>query len=120
MIRNGDAAAKNETVVLYFGQHMKVNCDRRCDKAWGMDSRPKIQLSDDEDDVVYLADHELTIAPKMSGTWEGRDTKPLSPDEFPNKWCVRQCERCNHSNPGEFTEPLELTKWDERVYNIPR
>jgi hypothetical protein len=109
---------KNEAIVPYFGQCVKVNCDRRCAKAWGISQRPYIQLSQDENDIAYLADSELPNAPIAPGTWEGWDTKPLSPDDFPNKWCVRECERCNKSVPGKFAEPLKLKKWNKRVYNF--
>jgi hypothetical protein len=112
--------AMNEAIIIYFGQTAKVVCDRKCEKAWGRSARPKVHLSDDEDDYAYLSDGELGTAPARPRSFEGNDSKPLSPDEFPNKWCVRECERCEISNPGEWDAPLEPISFEQRVYNIPR
>ncbi len=109
---------KNEIILRYMDQAMRVNCDRNCGKAWGNSQRPRVQLSDDEDDYAYLADGELGDAPANPGTSEGVDFKPLSPDDFPNKWCVRECERANHSLPGESAQPLPIKVFTERVRNI--
>lgn len=110
---------RNDAMVQYFGQPMAVACDRKCHKAWGINSRPKVQLSDNEDDYAFLADDELGDAPADPGTYEGADAKPASPDQFPNRWCVRECERCAHSAPGQFAVPLELKLFSKRQYNIP-
>jgi hypothetical protein len=111
----------NQAIVLFFGQPMKVACDRNCAKAWDRNKRPKIQLSDDdEDDFAFLADHELGEAPADPGTYEGDEAKPSTPDDFPNKWCVRECERCASSKPGQFVEPLAVKSFGERRYSIPR
>lgn len=107
-------------LIQYFGQPAKVNCDRNCAKAWGINNRPKVQLSDDPDDYEFLADHELGDAPKDPGTYEGRDAKPLSPDVFPNRWCIRECERCAMSHPEQWDLPLELPSFAERRPNIPK
>lgn len=109
----------NEAIITYFGQQAKVNCDRKCNKAWGINNRPKVQLSANEDDYAYLADGELGTAPVDPGTYEGGEAKPLSPDEFPTKWCVRECERSNMSEPGQYMLPLTIKRFDERRYNIP-
>lgn len=106
----------NEAVLLYFGERTRVKCDRQCNKAWGTSVRPSISFSDDPDDTAYLADDELGEAPINPGTYEGGIGKPLSPDEFPQKWCVRECERCSMSERGE---PLVLKKFDTRRYNQP-
>ena len=98
----------NEAIITYFGHPMKVACDRHCNKAWGINNRPRVQLSEGEDDYAYLADSELGDAPFNPGTYEGGDAKPDSPDEFPNKWCVRECERCASSAPGKWRMPLAL------------
>lgn len=110
----------NKATITYFGQKAKVACDCRCNKAWGMDNRPRIQLSDDEDDWAYLADPELGEAPIDPGTFEGWHRKPLSPDEFPNRWCVRQCERCVMSEIDRYDKPLALWNFDKRFYNLLR
>lgn len=109
-----------EAIIPFCGQTAKVICDSKCNKAWGYSSRPHEKVTGKEDDIMWYADHELGEAPKDPGSYEGTHGKPESPDEFPNKWCVRECERCEMSNPGEYNKPLELTNWDERVYNIKR
>lgn len=109
----------NETIVPYFGQPMAVACDRKCSKAWGINNRPKVQLSDDPDDYAFLADDELGEAPVDPGTTEGGVGKPLTSDEFPTKWCVRECERCARSKPGEYLQPLTLPDFGVRYHNQP-
>ena len=81
-----------QTDIIYCGRPRTVTCDSRCDKAWGINSRPSIQLSDDEEDTAYLADDELGTAPDVSPIQEGGDNKPRRPTVH-NKWCVRECER---------------------------
>lgn len=78
------------------------------------------ELSENEDDYAYLADDELGDAPEDPGTYEGDDAKPINKIGIPNKWCVRQCERCAMSHPGEWNKPLPLPDFSNRVYNIPR
>jgi hypothetical protein len=107
----------NEAMITYFDQPAKVNCDRNCGKAWGINGRPKIQLSDD-DDYAFLADDELGTAPIDPGTYEGGVAKPLAPAEFPTKWCVRECERCNMSKPGEWNQPLDVSDFSQRRFNM--
>jgi hypothetical protein len=103
-----------------MGQKARVCCDRQCGKAWGINNRPQIQLSEeDEDDTVWLSDGELGDAPSEPGTWEDGYGKPSTPDAFPNKWCVRECERSAMSEPGRFDEPVELPRLDVRLYNQP-
>lgn len=102
----------NDTVITFCGQDRRVVCDRQCCKAWGRDMRPCETLSDD--DFAYLSDHELGVAPVDPGTYEGTDTKPKSPDDFPNKWCVRQCERCTMAELGA---PVAVKTFEQRVYN---
>jgi len=111
---------KCEAVVKYCGKPMRVCCDGNCGKAWGINGRPKIQLDPaDEDDFVWLADDELGVAPLDPGTYEGGEGKPPNADYFPNKWCVRECERCGHSEIGKSGEPLEPPSFARRRYNIP-
>lgn len=108
-----------EKLITYFGQNTKVACDEKCHKAWGICNRPKIQLSDDEDDIAYLSDDELEIAPIDPETYEGGEAKPTLKTEIPNKWCVRECERCSMSKPGESHLPVKLKDWTKRGYNQP-
>jgi hypothetical protein len=82
--------------------------------------RPKEQLSDDEDDVVYLADGELGEAPANPGTYEGGYGKPKTSTAFPTKWCLRECERCAFAGvnlPADQYVPLK--DFSVRRYNQP-
>ena len=106
-----------ELIVKFFGQWAKVNCDGRCSKAWGINNRPKVHLSEDEDDYAFLADDELGDAPVDPGTYEGGQGKPRSVGEFPNKWCIRECERCNISLRGMSDQQLPVRTFDARVFN---
>lgn len=103
--------------ITYMGQPASVNCDRNCAKAWGIADRPRVMLSDDVDDYELLADEELGEAPADPGTYEGGYGKPDSPNEFPNKWCVRACERCVISEPGKWALPLVLPDFTKRRRN---
>lgn len=109
-----------EKLITYVGQRAKVCCDGKCEKAWGINNRPRVQLSDDEDDYAFLSDNELGTAPKNPGTYEGGVPKPRSVVHFPNKWCVRECERCSMSKPGEFDQPLAVRSFEQRFFNIGR
>ena len=98
---------KNIKVIRYLGSRVVVACDRKCEKAWGISLRSKKQLSEqDVDDFVYLSDLELGTAPGNPGTYEGGEGKPISPNEFPNRWCIRQCERCVMSK--QLLSPIKL------------
>lgn len=109
-----------DKIVKFCNQPMRVVCDEKCEKAWGINGRPSVQLSDDPDDIVWLADGELDTAPILPGVFEGGETKPQSPRDMPNKWCVRECERCSKSRPGMSKEPLFPVDFSRRIYNIPR
>lgn len=103
----------NYAKILFLGKVAYVVCDRQCCKAWGVNGRPRIELDkNDPDNFVYLADGELGDAPIDPRTYEGSDGKPLSPDEFPNKWCVRECERSIM-----LDAPL-LPDFGQRIYNL--
>lgn len=47
------------TDITYFRRPCRVVCDRKCTKAWGINSRPTVPLSDDPDDFAFLADVEI-------------------------------------------------------------
>lgn len=109
-----------EKLITFAGQPARVACDGNCSKAWGIQYRPRISFDPkDPDDYAYLADHELGEAPADSGIYEGGHAKPRTDDEKPNKWCVRQCERMEMSDPGESAKPVRLRVFTERVYNQP-
>jgi len=105
--------------IVYFGKNVVAACDGKCNKSWGFNSRPRVQLSEDEDDIAWLSDNELGEAPEDPGTYEGDYGKPLSVNsgEDLNKWCVRECERCKIF---ELNEEIKLRNFDERYYNIKR
>lgn len=108
-----------EKSIIYFGKPARVACDEQCQKAWGINNRPKVQLSEtDEDDYEFLADGELPDAPADPGTYEGGQGKPSSAKFFPNKWCVRECERCEMTPPGKPDEALVLPDFSKRIKNI--
>lgn len=98
-----------------------VSCDGRCYKAWGINDRPKRQLSDNEDDYVFLGDEELGRAPFPSGTSEGGECKPcgttLRNASLMNKWCARQCERSLVTSPSA---PVVLPNMLDPKPNIRR
>lgn len=103
--------------ITYCGQQVIVSCDEKCEKAWGINNRPRLQLDeDDDDDYCYLTDDELGEAPEDPGTYEGGHAKPVYQEEVPNKWCVRECERCGMVDLGE---EIILPDFSKRIYNIP-
>lgn len=102
--------------IRYNGQPAIVACDGKCSKAWGRCSRPSQQLSEDELDVEWLADHELGEAPSNPGTAEGRDVKPTHEGEELNTWCVRECER---SDFAPELEQLKLRDFSQRHRRYP-
>lgn len=101
--------------VLYFGNPVCVCCDGNCAKAWGINSRPRVQIGTDEDDYAFLADDELGDAPVNPGTYEGGHAKPTEDSERLNKWCVRECERSDMADLGELCQPKDFSK---RRYNM--
>lgn len=57
--------------IVFFGQKAVVGCDSKCEKAWGINMRPKVQLDEhNEDGYAYLADNELGTAPVNPGIYE--------------------------------------------------
>lgn len=101
--------------IIFLGNKVVIACDEKCDKAWGLNCRPKVQLDpNDEDDFAFLADEELGIAPENPGTYEGSSSKPVDDSEKLNKWCCRECERCVMSN---FAEDIKLRDFSKRLYN---
>lgn len=110
-----------EKEIVYCGQKARVACDGKCEKAWGINTRPKVQLDEKNvDDYVYLSDDELGLAPVDPGTYEDGHAKPKNDEEKMNKWCCRACERCKMNKLGEFNKAIILDDFSKRVYNIPR
>ncbi|MCO6471866.1 MAG: hypothetical protein J5I64_13135 [Saprospiraceae bacterium] len=129
-----------EKIITFFGQKAKVKCDEKCDKAWGRD-RPKYYLElgpekvygigcesfwpdieelKDIDDWAYLPDDKLGIAPLDPGNYEGGHAKPTCESQKMNKWCIRACERCVMSKPGEYNLPLSLPDFSKPFHNYTK
>lgn len=102
--------------ITYCGNQVIVACDEKCNKAWGINGRPQNQLSEDADDYEYLTDNELPNAPIDPGTYEGGHAKPVDKIGIPNKWCVRECERCRFF---DLAETIKLPDFSQRIKNIP-
>lgn len=83
------------TWIVFWGERVLLCCDGRCSKAWGINHRPRTQLSDDEDDIIWIRDSDLGEAPDDPGTYEGGHGKPSESDGpgRHNRWCARECER---------------------------
>jgi hypothetical protein len=93
--------------LTYFDQPSVAACDARCDKAWGINSRPTGA------DGGWLADSELGRAPADPGTYEGGDAKPRRVPMVHNRWCVRECERCVLVPLGD---DVCLPDFSQRIY----
>jgi hypothetical protein len=108
--------------VTMYGAPCVLACDGRCDKAWGINRRPKRQLSADVDDYVFLGDAELGTVGERT-TWEGGEGRPsnlaLRPEDSArmNKWCARECKRCTVVGPSD---PIRLRDLRSPLPNIPR
>ena len=98
--------------ITWFGEKCILACDGKCHKAWGINSRPTRQLSENEDDYEFLSDNELGEAPENPGTYEGGYGK--NPKSL-NKWCARECERSEIVDDGES---IILKNFDKPVKNI--
>lgn len=105
-----------KTDITYFGQATTVVCDHKCEKAFGLNTRPQSHGDpDNDDDIIWHADYEVPDAPEDPGTYEGGEGKPMHPTRH-NKWCVRECERSDLCRPGK---PIRYPDWSQRRYNIP-
>ena len=102
--------------ITYFGKKVIIACDENCGNAWGINKRPKYQLSPNPNDYEYLSDDELLDAPIDPGTYEGGEAKPKYPYQIPNKWCARECERCVMVASNE---KIVLPDFSKRLKNIP-
>lgn len=108
--------------ITYFGEKCLLACDAKCNKAWGVPSRPYVQLGEEPDDVLYMSDSELGEAPIDPGTYEGGYGKPQSLEYRHNKWCARSCERSiitKLAQGDEVAEDFELPDWSKSVRNMP-
>lgn len=103
--------------IIWAGEYATVACDGQCNKAWGINGRPRLKLSEDPDDYAWLPDGELGEAPATSGIHEGGDWKPTNPGEVLNRWCARECERCVMTEPGRPRELPKLRDFSRLFYN---
>lgn len=105
-------------------------CDGRCEKAWGVSSRPRVVFPNEKNpkdlgDFYYLADQELGNAPDDPGTnVRGGDRKPQFGYEPLNSWCRNECERSGAVYDGEIpkyiTNPTILyPNWSHRKFSMP-
>lgn len=105
--------------ITFCRQPAVILCDGKCEKAWGISNRPKVIITEgDDDDYYFLPDGELGVAPEDPGTYEGFHGKP-DPSDGPdrmNSWCARECERSQFLDPRKdaFERPHNF---DRRVYN---
>lgn len=110
-------------LIVAYGKELVMACDGRCDKAWGINNRPRTQLGQkkDPDDYVFLADSALGTAPEQPGTWEGGDGKPsgvpITDGSLMNRWCFRECER---ADSFKRDETIKLRDLEHPEPNIPR
>lgn len=106
--------------ITWFGHDALLACDAQCDKAWGINNRPKIEFDPDEpDDYAFLPDHELGIAPERTGIWEGGHPKPILPSSRLNKWCARECERSVVNELNDDLFKIKLPDFSKPRYNMP-
>ncbi len=102
--------------IRFFGQSATLACDGKCEKAWGINTRPRVDLDpNNPDDYYSLSDDELGEAPADPGTYEGGHGKPDADNKLESKWCARECERSTLKRPGE---PIVLRDFTQRFYNI--
>lgn len=107
--------------VVFCGQSAAIACDGKCNKAWGINTRPKEELDpNNPDDYAFLADDELGEAPVDPGTSEGDHLKPQQPEDRMNKWCARECERSSMHGFNDHTPFEEFGDFSNRVYNCAK
>lgn len=102
------------TDIIFFGRSVKLVCDGKCNKAWGIHNRPRIQY-EEEDDFAWKSDKEIpSWAPVDPKTYEGGHAKPT--DKKHNKWCTRECERSKIIDKEGEVYDKDFSK---RRYNQP-
>lgn len=106
--------------IVFYGEDAVVLCDGKCEKAWGINTRSRVVITEgDDDDYYFLPDGELGIAPDDPGTYEGGHAKPVKSDgpDRMNKWCIGECERALILEPlhDPFKRP---PNFERRVFNL--
>ena len=97
--------------ITYCGQPVILICDGQCNKAWGINCRPKVQDSSLGGVMMFVSDNEVGDAPIDPGTAEGPDSKPQDSTQRLNKWCARECER---SKLVDANKEFSLPDWTKR------
>jgi hypothetical protein len=104
--------------IISFDRRETLICDGNCRKAWGINNRPRVILTEgDPDDYYFIPDGELCDAPDDPGTYRGGHAKPSAEagSNRLNKWCSRECERSIALGEGEeFRRPKDFSN---RVFN---
>lgn len=106
-----------EKRITYMGLDARIACDGNCAKAWGINSRPIVEIETETGTTFsFQSDDEAGTAPVDPGTYEGDDGKPIDAKtgEYMNRWCARECERCVMTKPGEANEELKLPDRSKR------
>ena len=102
-----------QKTIIYFGNRCKLYCDGKCNKAWGLPSRPRVNIDGKE---YWVADNEFEYAPDDPGTYEGADGKPMiRSGRDMNKWCARACERSLIIDVNEKCLKSNLLDFSKRV-----
>jgi len=78
------------TKQIFCGQKIWLACDSDCAHAWGMNWHGE----------------KGDTAPTDPGTYEGEHGKPASLAEAHNKWCARECERCQILARGDYDDDM--------------
>lgn len=93
-------------LINYFGRRTAVKCDGKCDMAWGRNGRRYHYNDEPFSDAEML--NAVGPAPDDPGSREGGCSKPSYCDDALNKWCVRECERC------------DILPYDKSIADAPR
>ena len=95
--------------ITFLGQSAVLICDNGCAQAWGLNSRPTVEVAGR---TFYISDNEQR-APDNPGTEEGGHMKPANVENAYklNRWCVRECERSTLVQSGE---EFKLPDWSTR------
>ena len=91
--RKGREYYKCGALIKYCYQPALIMCDGKCNIAWGLSKYNADGLRPE-----YVG----KPVPRDTGVSEGTDSKPRSSKSFPNRWCVRECERSRMVDPRNF------------------
>ncbi len=69
-----------EKIITFAGQPAKVGCDEKCNKAWGINNRPRIYVELGQDIIFGL--NNTSIYPKNGGEIDVDDNALCSDNEL--------------------------------------